>query len=137
MIHPLEEKTAVAAAQAQKRCGAPIWGHTEAGTMGMELLDILARENVDFSTVALGHLDRNPDEYYLLKLADRGIYIQFDGPGKVKYYPDSIRVALIKSLISHGWGEPLIWKDTEEVRDFDISRQNLFQDFWTKGWMRT
>lgn len=28
-IHPLEEKTAVAAAQAQKRCGAPIWGHTE------------------------------------------------------------------------------------------------------------
>lgn len=69
MIHPLEEKTAVAAAQAQKRCGAPIWGHTEAGTMGMELLDILARENVDFSTVALGHLDRNPDEYYLLKLA--------------------------------------------------------------------
>lgn len=48
MIHPLEEKTAVAAAQAQKRCGAPIWGHTEAGTMGMELLDILARENVDF-----------------------------------------------------------------------------------------
>lgn len=53
MIHPLEEKTAVAAAQAQKRCGAPIWGHTEAGTMGMELLDILARENVDFSTVAL------------------------------------------------------------------------------------
>ena len=42
MIHPLEEKTAVAAAQAQKRCGAPIWGHTEAGTMGMELLDILA-----------------------------------------------------------------------------------------------
>lgn len=108
MIHPLEEKTAVAAAQAQKRCGAPIWGHTEAGTMGMELLDILARENVDFSTVALGHLDRNPDEYYLLKLADRGIYIQFDGPGKVKYYPDSIRVALIKLLISHGYADQLL-----------------------------
>lgn len=108
MIHPLEEKTAVAAAQAQKRCGAPIWGHTEAGTMGMELLDILARENVDFSTVALGHLDRNPDEYYLLKLADRGIYIQFDGPGKVKYYPDSIRVALIKSLISHEYADQLL-----------------------------
>ena len=83
-------------------------GHTEAGTMGMELLDILARENVDFSTVALGHLDRNPDEYYLLKLADRGIYIQFDGPGKVKYYPDSIRVALIKSLISHGYADQLL-----------------------------
>ncbi len=108
MIHPLEEKTAIAAAIAQKKCHAPIWGHTEAGTMGMEVLDILEQEGVDFSTVALGHLDRNADEYYLLKLADRRIYIQFDGPGKVKYYPDSIRVQLIKSLISHGHEDRLL-----------------------------
>lgn len=108
MIHPLEKKTAIAAATAQKKCGAPIWGHTEAGTMGMEVLDILEAENVDFSTVALGHLDRNADEYYLLKLAERGIYIQFDGPGKVKYYPDSVRVALIKSLIAHGHADQLL-----------------------------
>lgn len=70
--------------------------------MGMEVLDLLEQEQVDLTRVALGHLDRNADEYYLLKLADRGIYIQFDGPGKVKYYPDSVRVALIKSLIAHG-----------------------------------
>lgn len=108
MIHPLEEKTAIAGATAQKRCGAPIWGHTEAGTMGMEILDILENEGVDLTTVALGHLDRNPDEYYLLKLADRGIYIQFDGPGKVKYCPDSVRVSLIKSLISHGYGDQML-----------------------------
>lgn len=108
MIHPLEHKTTVAAAIAQRECGAPIWGHTEAGTMGMEILDILSRENVDLSTVALGHLDRNPDEYYLLKLADRGIYIQFDGPGKVKYAPDCVRISLIKSLIRHGYGERLL-----------------------------
>jgi Predicted metal-dependent hydrolase with the TIM-barrel fold len=101
-IHPLEKKTAIAAAIAQKQCGAPIWGHTEAGTMGMEMLDILDEEQIDLTTVALGHLDRNADEYYLLKLAERGIYIQFDGPGKVKYYPDSVRVALLKSLIAHG-----------------------------------
>ncbi|WP_394981335.1 phosphotriesterase family protein [Candidatus Allofournierella excrementavium] len=108
MIHPLEEKTAVAAVIAQKRTGAPIWGHTEAGTMGMEVLDILQREGADFSHVCLGHLDRNADEYYLLKLADRGIYIQFDGPGKVKYYPDSVRVALIKSIIAHGYIDQLL-----------------------------
>lgn len=101
-IHPLEEKTTIAAAIAHNKTGAPVWGHTEAGTMGMEVLDLLEQEQVDLTRVALGHLDRNADEYYLLKLADRGIYIQFDGPGKVKYYPDSVRVALIKSLISHG-----------------------------------
>jgi phosphotriesterase-related protein len=108
LIHPLEEKTAIAAALAQRACGAPIWGHTEIGTMGMEILDILEARGVDFSTVALGHLDRNADEYYLLKLADRGIYIQFDGPGKVKYYPDGVRVALIKSLIAHGHAERML-----------------------------
>lgn len=108
MIHPLEEKTTVAAATAWKKCKAPIWGHTEAGTMGMEVLDILERENVDLGMVALGHLDRNPDEYYLLKLAERGIYIQFDGPGKVKYYPDSVRVALIKSLLAHGHEDQML-----------------------------
>ena len=46
--------------------------------MGMEVLDLLEQEQVDLTRVALGHLDRNADEYYLLKLADRGIYIQFD-----------------------------------------------------------
>lgn len=108
MIHPLEEKTAIAACLAQRLCGAPIWGHTEAGTMGMEILDILERYHVDFRTVCLGHLDRNPDEYYLLKLAERGIYLQFDGPGKVKYHPDNIRVQLIKSLIAHGHGNQIL-----------------------------
>lgn len=108
MVHPLEEKTTIAAALAYGQCGAPIWGHTEAGTMGMEILDILEANGVDLSAVALGHLDRNPDEYYLLKLAERGIYIQFDGPAKVKYHPDSIRVALIKSLIAHGHAEQLL-----------------------------
>lgn len=48
-----------------------------------------------------------------------------------------IQAEEISFLFREIWGEPLIWKDTEEVRDFDISRQNLFQDFWTKGWMRT
>ena len=108
LIHPLEKKTITATAIAQKKCGAPIWGHTEAGTMGMEVLDLLESNGVDLTTTALGHLDRNADEYYLLKLADRGIYIQFDGPGKVKYYPDSVRVALIKSLIAHGHIDQLL-----------------------------
>lgn len=108
VIHPLEKKTTVAVAIAHKACGAPIWGHTEAGTMGMEVLDILETEGIDLTKVALGHLDRNPDEYYLLKLAERGIYIQFDGPGKVKYHPDSVRVAMIKSLIAHGHGDQML-----------------------------
>ena len=108
MIHPLEEKTTIAAAIAHKMCGAPIWGHTECGTMGLEVCDLLEREGIDLTKVALGHLDRNPDEYYFLKLCECGIYVQFDGPGKAKYYPDSVRVGLIKSIIEHGYVDQLL-----------------------------
>ncbi|WP_418740496.1 phosphotriesterase family protein [Enorma sp.] len=108
LIHPLEEKTTVAATIAHKQTGAPIWGHTECGTMGLEICDLLEREGIDLTKVALGHLDRNPDEYYFLKLCDRGIYVQLDGPGKAKYYPDSVRVKLIKSVIEHGYGDQLL-----------------------------
>jgi phosphotriesterase-related protein len=76
--------------------------------MGMEMLDILEEEGVDLSKVAVGHSDRNADPYYHLQLARRGAYVQFDGPGKVKYYPDSTRVALIKNLLEHGYGGQLL-----------------------------
>ncbi|WP_019122400.1 phosphotriesterase family protein [Brevibacillus massiliensis] len=108
LIHPLEEKVTRAVARAQLETNAPIWLHTEAGTMGMEMLDILEEEGVDLSVVAVGHSDRNADPYYHLQLAKRGAYVQFDGPGKVKYYPDSTRVALIKNMIDNGFLEQLL-----------------------------
>jgi phosphotriesterase-related protein len=108
LIHPLEEKVTRAVARAQLETGAPVWLHTEVGTMGMEMLDILEEEGVDLSKVAVGHSDRNADPYYHLQLAARGAYVQFDGPGKVKYYPDSTRVALIKNLLEHDCGSQLL-----------------------------
>lgn len=108
MIHPLEEKTTRALAQAYHQTGAPIWLHTEAGTMGMEMLDILEEEGVDLTKVAVGHSDRNADSYYHLKMASRGAYVQFDGPGKVKYAPDSVRVQLIKAMLDAGFVNQLL-----------------------------
>ncbi|MFM1652664.1 phosphotriesterase [Brevibacillus sp. B_LB10_24] len=108
LIHPLEEKVTRAVARAQLETNAPIWLHTEAGTMGMEMLDILEEEGVNLSVVAVGHSDRNADPYYHLQLAKRGAYVQFDGPSKVKYYPDSTRVALIKNMIDNGFLEQLL-----------------------------
>jgi phosphotriesterase-related protein len=108
MIHPLEEKVTRAVARAQLITGAPVWLHTEAGTMGMEMLDILEEEGVDLTKVAVGHSDRNADPYYHLQLAKRGVYVQFDGPGKVKYYPDNVRVELIQNIIRNGFVNQLL-----------------------------
>lgn len=108
LIHPLEEKVTRAVARAQLQTDAPIWLHTEAGTMGMEMLDILEEEGVDLSKVTVGHSDRNADPYYHLQLANRGAYVQFDGTSKIKYYPDSTRVSLIKNMLNNGFSKQLL-----------------------------
>lgn len=108
LIHPLEEKVTRAVARAQLQTDAPIWLHTEAGTMGMEMLDILEGEGVDLSKVAVGHSDRNADPYYHVQLAERGAYVQFDGTSKIKYYPDSTRVSLVKNMIDNGFSKQLL-----------------------------
>ena len=103
VIHPLEEKVTRAVAIAHKDTNAPIWLHTEAGTMALEMLDILEEYEVDLSNVVVGHMDRNPDYYYFKKILDRGASVGFDGPSKVKYHPDNIRVDLIKRLVEEGY----------------------------------
>lgn len=108
VIHPLERKVTLAVARAYHQTGAPIWLHTESGTMGVEMLEILEKEGVNPEDVAVGHSDRNADPYYHLQILKKGAYIQFDGPGKVKYYPDSTRVSLIKNVLAHGYGHKLL-----------------------------
>lgn len=97
-IHPLEEKVTIAVAKAQVKTGAPVWLHTEAGTMGNEMLDILEQNGVDLKQVVVGHTDRNCDPYYMKSLIKRGASIQFDGCGKIKYYPDYVRVQMLQIL---------------------------------------
>lgn len=122
VVHPLERKTTIAAARASLETGAPIWLHTEAGTMGMEMLDILEAEGVALERVCVGHSDRNADPYYHLRLLDRGVYVEFDGPGKVKYYPDSVRVDLVKSVVDHGFGDKLLISG-------DMGRQSYLEGY--------
>lgn len=108
VITGIEEKVTRAAAIAQKRTGAPVWVHTENGTMGLEQLEILKQEGADLSKTVVGHSDRNADPYYHLSILKMGAYIQFDGPGKIKYYPDSVRVELIKNIINNGYSDRLL-----------------------------
>lgn len=107
-IHPLEEKTTIAVGKAAVETNAPVWLHTEVGTMGVELLDILADTGVDLNKVAVGHSDRNADPYYHMELLKKGAYVQFDGVSKVKYYPDSVRIDLIKKIIEAGFEDKLL-----------------------------
>jgi len=107
-ILPVEERFFEAAAIAHKETGAPIMTHTSRGTMGLEQLDLLEEHGVDPARVALCHLDQNLDFWYLRNLARRGAYIEFDGPSKVKYAPDSARIEMLKRLVDEGFGRQIL-----------------------------
>ena len=107
-ISPLEVKTIRAVARAHLQTGAPIHSHTESGTMPLEQMITLREEGVEMQNVCFGHMDRNPDPYVHLKVAETGAYLCFDGIGKVKYGPESQRIACILSLIRHGYGDQVL-----------------------------
>ena len=103
-----EEKVLRAAARAATATGVPLHTHTTAGTMGIEQAEIVASEGYDMSRMIIAHVDRNPDLWYHRKMLDFGVYLIYDGPGKAKYYPDSVRVDLLRQLVKDGFADRLM-----------------------------
>ena len=97
-----------AAALAHGRVGAPVCVHTEHGTMGLQLVERLGADGVDPSSVVLAHLDRNPDAGEHAETAAAGAWLQFDGPGRTKYWPDSTILALIADLAERGHADRIL-----------------------------
>lgn len=107
-ITPLEEKTLRAVARAHHETKAPLHSHTEAGTMGLEQIELLKSEGVDLNFMSFGHMDRNPDPYYHEKIASTGAYLSFDGIAKIKYAPESTRISSILDLVKKGYENQIL-----------------------------
>jgi 5-phospho-D-xylono-1,4-lactonase len=102
-VTPNEEKVLRAAVRAAMHTGVCLHTHTTDGTMGIEQTEIAADEGMDLSRMIIAHVDRNPDLWYHRKLLAKGCSIIYDGPGKAKYYPDSVRVDLLRQLVADGY----------------------------------
>ncbi|OWR32638.1 phosphotriesterase-related protein [Saccharibacillus sp. O23] len=107
-ITPLEEKTLRAVARAHHETKAPVHSHTEVGTMALEQIELLRSEKVDLEFLSLGHMDRNPDPYYYEQIASTGAFLSFDGIAKIKYAPESTRIALILDLVRKGYADQIL-----------------------------
>ena len=112
-LSAFEAKSFAAAAIAHRRTGAPVCVHTEHGTMGLQLVERLQAAGVPAASVVLAHLDRNPDAGEHAETASTGAWLQFDGPGRTKYWPDATILKLIADLAerSHA-GRMLLGGDT-------------------------
>ncbi|MCG3212678.1 MAG: Phosphotriesterase homology protein [Anaerolineae bacterium] len=102
-ITPNEEKVLRAAARTAIETGVCMHTHTTSGTMGIEQIEIVESEGLDLERMIIAHVDRNLDLWYHRKLLSKGVYIIYDGPGKVKYYPDSARVEVLRQLVADGY----------------------------------
>jgi len=103
VITETEEKMCRAVARAQKESGFPIITHTQLGTMGMEQVELLRSEKVDLARVVIGHIDRNPDPFNLLEIANTGVNLEFDTPGRIKYFAESTTVDCLRALDDAGF----------------------------------
>lgn len=107
-ITRIEHKELRSAAMASKATGAPVSLHLEKGTMGLEAVDILLDNGVIPNNIILCHIDRNPDYYYHCKLAEKGVYLAYDGAARVKYYTDEVIINLYKKMIAAGFEDQLL-----------------------------
>ncbi len=107
-ILPQEEKAIKAVARAHLETNAPVETHTDLGTMALEQLDILENEGVDLGKVAIGHMDRNLDFWYHTRIVERGAFIRYDGPSKIKYYSESARIKILNKLVEAGFEDQIL-----------------------------
>ena len=100
---PAEVRAARAVCRVQKETGLPLYTHTELGTLGLEQLFLIAEEKVEPSRVCIGHLDRNPDYWYIEQIAKSGAFIGIDQISKIKYHTEETRIQLIMRLVKDGY----------------------------------
>lgn len=107
-VTPYEDTVLRAAADAHRATGVPITTHTEAGTMGMEQLDVLCAEGVPAGSIIVGHSCGSSDLGYHLKMLDRGALLGFDRFGLELVHPDRERLAALIGLIGIGFASQIV-----------------------------
>jgi phosphotriesterase-related protein len=88
-------------------------------------------------------MDRNPDLFVHSELAQAGAFLEYDGPGRVKYFPESTLITLIRGMFDAGLGGNVLlggdtawrsyWKAYAGVQGSHTSQSALFHGSEKKG----
>ena len=97
-----ERRRLEAIANAARETGVAALIHTENGTFGHEIVDLLEGWGLPADRVLLAHLDRNPDPELHVEIAARGVTLEYDTVGRTKYHPDSTVLGLIEAVANAG-----------------------------------
>jgi phosphotriesterase-related protein len=90
--------------------------------MGLTIVERLGELGVRPERVILAHVDRNPDAGEHAETAATGAWLQLDGPGRTKYWPDSTILGLISELAERGHADRLLLGG-------DTGRRSMFRAY--------
>ena len=113
-----EHRRLEAAAAGSRTAGVAILVHAEIGTCGHEIVDVLEAAGASADRIVLAHLDRNPDPELHAEIAARGVTLEYDTLGRIKYRPDSQLLDLIEALVAAGHGERIMLGLDLGTRDY-------------------
>jgi phosphotriesterase-related protein len=94
-LTPLEIRLLRAAAHASLRTGTAIASHTTVGTTALRQVEILEQEGLEPRRFIWVHAHAEPDVALHLRLARRGVYLEYDAIGAPDL-PDGFFVELLK-----------------------------------------
>ena len=117
-ISPGERRRLEAAAAGARRTGVAVLVHTDVGTCADEIVDVLEGAGLTADRIVLAHLDRNPDPELHVALAERGVTLEYDTVGRIKYRPDSQLLELIESMAAAGHLERIVLGLDLGMRDY-------------------
>jgi phosphotriesterase-related protein len=117
-VSPNEEKSLRAVARAHLQTGVSFGIHVDpSDQQGMRVVEILTDEGVKPGRMVMEHMDEQPYADYQLRVADTGVFMEFDTWGSEFYYGppymvpeprDMQRAACVKNLIDHGHLDQLL-----------------------------
>jgi phosphotriesterase-related protein len=107
-LTPLYEKIFSAAAEAHRITGAPIMTHTELSSFGYDQVQFLTRGGVHPEHVLISHMDRVIDVENNARLAEEGVFLQYDTIARYKYHSDEDELRLIEEMAHRGFGNQIL-----------------------------
>ena len=139
-MHETERTFLHAVSRAHHATNLPIFTHTEhegCRPCGLEQLDVLEEENVDFSRVCIGHLsdvtaEQDPGWTSHLEIGRRGAYLGFDTVGRALNLdtspdiPEADKVRMVLNVLEAGYEDQVLL-----AADFAASSQ--LKSNWGNG----
>ena len=102
------EKIFTAAAEAHRITGAPILTHTELSKFGFEQVRFLTGEGVSPEHIIVSHMDRVIDVDENARLAETGVFLEYDTIARFKYHSNAEELRLISEIVGKGYGNNIL-----------------------------